>query len=136
MLAEIQQGTFDRLTADAGVSALVQAIHSGRAPQAADGQVNSPFPYLVISGVTAQPWDTKDTLGRNVIMQVDCYARTQSDLAFRAILDAVHMALHRQPLTVGALNWVDTQAENLIEGFEDDGKTRRAVMDFRVIVTA
>jgi hypothetical protein len=130
MMADALQAVHDKIAATGPLMAALAGLYSGRAPQAADANVNAPFPYVVISGVTAGPWNTKGEIGQEALVQVDLYARSQSDKAVYALAGMIRSALERQPLTLDG--WVDTVFVNAVPGFEDDGKTRRIILDFRV----
>lgn len=133
-LAALQQAIYARLTADATLSGLVQAVYIPKAPQAEDGQLTAPFPYVVVPQITATPQNTDTTRGANIVVQVDAYSRSQSDLEINRIGDALYNALHRVALAVTGATWVTTEHENSVTGWEDDGKTRRIISLYRVML--
>lgn len=111
-------------------------VWSPKAPQADDGELLGPFPYVVITQANESPWNTKGTRGLDALVQIDAYARATEmvsvENAIAALSHDVREALEWYPLTVANAHWVDTLLESTIPGWEDGGKTRRAVMLFRV----
>lgn len=129
----LRQALFTRLD-----TALSVDVWSPKAPQADDGELLGPFPYVVIVQANESPWNTKGTRGLDALVQIDAYARsTETDSAENIIGDLtaeVRESLEWYDLPVTGAHWVDTRLESIIPGWEDNGKTRRAVMLFRVIL--
>ena len=129
----LRQALFTRLDA-----ALSVAVWSPKAPQAADGELLGPFPYVVIVQANESPWNTRGTRGLDALVQIDAYARsTETNSAENVIADLtsdIREALEWYALPVTGAHWVDTRLESIMPGWEDNGKTRRAVMLFRVIL--
>ena len=127
----LRQGLFTRLD-----TALSVPVWSPKAPQADDGELLGPFPYVVIVQANESPWNTKGTRGIDALVQIDGYARTTAtdsaeDLA-TGLAANVREALERQALSVSGAIWQDTQLESTLYGWEDGGKTRRFVSLYRV----
>lgn len=131
--ANLRQALYNRLN-----SQLSCDVWSPKAPQSDDGELLGPFPYVVIVQANESPWSTKDTRGLDALVQIDAYARATSSVSVEnAIADVssrVREALEWYPLMVANAHWVDTRIEGITSGWEDGGKTRRAVMLFRVIL--
>ena len=131
--AALRQALFTKLDA-----ALSVDVWSPKAPQADDGELLGPFPYVVIVQGNESPWNTKSTRGLDALVQIDAYARsTATDSAENLIgglTSQVREALEWQPLSVTGAHHVTTELESIIPGWEDNGKTRRAVLLFRVIL--
>ena len=140
--AALRQALFTKLDADLSVD-----VWSPKAPQADDGELLTPFPFVVIVQANESPWNTKSTRGLDALVQIDAYARsTATDSAENIVADltaAIRKALEwydlNETLTwyappVAPFHWVDTRLESIIPGWEDNGKTRRAVLLFRVIL--
>lgn len=129
--ADIRQALYDRL---AGV--LDCDVWSPKAPQADDGELTGPFPYVVIVQANESPWNTKGSRGLDALVQIDGYARateTQSaEGAVTALSAQVRDAVEWYVLPVSG--HVTTEWESTIYGWEGDTKTRRFVSLFRVIV--
>ena len=131
--AALRQALYTKLDNDLSVP-----VWSPKAPQADDGELLGPFPYVVIVQANESPWNTKGTRGLEAVVQIDAYARTtandSAENLIAGLTSDVREALEHEPLTVASAHWVDTRLESIIPGWEDNGKTRRAVMLFRVIL--
>jgi hypothetical protein len=131
--AALQTAIVTRLGAYAAFSSKVQAIYSeSGVPQGADASDDSAFPYAVVGPFFQSPWDTDDTDGQSVRAQVHIYSRGKSDLVWRAICDAAYDALHKHDLVISGANTVDCLFIQQTSFSDPDGKTQRAVMEFRV----
>lgn len=131
-LGALQQALYDALTGDATLMALAQGVHIPKAPQYGESEVATPFPYVVIPQMTANPFDTKTSNGGNVLVQVDGYSRSQSDLQINDLQGRVYDVLHKGTLSITGATFVDCLHEQTIHGYEDDGRTRRFVSLYRV----
>ena len=129
----LRQALYTRLDA-----ALSVPVWSPKAPQADDGELLGPFPYVVIVQANESPWNTKGSRGLDALVQIDGYARsTPTASAEDLITDLaadVREALDRHPLSVAGATWVTTEMEGTSYGWEDGGKTRRFVSQYRVIL--
>ena len=129
----LRQALFTKLDADLSV-----AVWSPKAPQSDDGELLTPFPFVVIVQANESPWNTKGTRGLDALVQIDAYARsTETDSEENTIADLtadIRDALEWYPLPVTGAHWVTTELESIIPGWEDNGKTRRSVLLFRVIL--
>lgn len=129
--SDLRQALYDRLSAQLSVD-----VWSPIAPQADDGELAGPFPFVVIVQANENPWNTSGTRGLEAVVQIDAYARATSSTsvenAIAGLSSDVREALEWYELTVSGARWVDTRLESIIPGWEDGGKTRRAVMLFRV----
>ncbi len=131
-LDALQQALYDALTGDTTLMALAEAVYIPKAPQADDGELSGPFPYVVIPQMTANPFDTKTSNGGNVVVQVDGYSRSQSDLQINDLQGRVYDVLHKGTLSITGAAFTDCLHEQTINGYEDQGKTRRFVSLYRV----
>lgn len=131
--SDLRQALYTRLN-----SALDVPVWSPKAPQADDGEVLTPFPYVVIVQANESPWNTKSSRGLDAVVQIDGYARTTASASAEdligTLVSQIREAIERHPLTVAGAHWVTTELESIIPGWEDNGKTRRAVLLFRVIL--
>ena len=129
--AAVRQALYDRLT-----SVLSCDVWSPKAPQADDGELTGPFPYVVIVQANESPWNTKGSRGLDALVQIDGYARgteTQSaEGAVTSLSAQVREAIEWYDLPLPG--HVTTELESTIYGWEGDTKTRRFVSLFRVIV--
>jgi len=131
--AALRQALFTKLD-----TALSVPVWSPKAPQSDDGELLTPFPFVVIVQANESPWNTKSTRGLDALVQIDAYARsTAADSAenlIAGLTSDAREALERQALSVTGAHHVTTEFESAILGWEDNGKTRRAVLLFRVIL--
>jgi hypothetical protein len=131
--AALQQAVYTRLSGFSALTDLVQAIYSeSGAPQPSDAGDNSLFPYVIVGPFTGSPWDTDGTPGQTCIVKVNVYSRGKSDLEWRAIADQVYEALNRHDLSISGADTVDCLFQDMSSFPDPDGKTTRAVLDFRV----
>lgn len=135
--AELQQALFTQLN-NTALTNLLSSAHVGVAifsdvPDVDDGQPDADFPYVVIGNDTITPFDTKDNVGGNALVQVDAYSRSTSKLQIKTISDAIDARLRRQPLTMAGVTHITTELEsnNLIR--DQDGRTMRAIILYRVM---
>jgi hypothetical protein len=138
--AALQQAIYTRLN-DASVTGLLSTAYGQPAiftdvPQPADAGAANLFPYITYRVSTVAPFDTKDEPGGSAVVQVDCWHRLASDIALNALADAVDLRLRRQPLTISGVTWITTELESLSFSDDPDGKTKRALMLFRVLYMA
>lgn len=131
-LDKLQQAIYTKLTGNTALMALAEAVWSPKAPQQDDGELAGPFPYIVIPQMNASPFDTKTSNGGSVVVQVDGYLRSKSELDAHALQGRLYDALHKQPLSITGATWIDTLHEGTTYGYEDNGKTRRFVSLYRV----
>lgn len=136
-LTQLHQAIYDGLNVS-GVTSLLSAGHSGTpiytqsAPQVSDNASASLFPYITVSFIADDVFTDKDQAGHEALVQVDIWHRTSSELALKAIAQAAFDALHRVALP-GLTGHITTECENMEFSTDDDGITRRAMAEFRVI---
>lgn len=131
--AALRQALYTKLDTDLSVP-----VWSPKAPQSEDGELLGPFPYVVIVQANESPWNTKGSRGLDALVQIDAYARSTASSSAEDLITGlasdVREALEREALTVTGAHHVTTELESIIPGWEDGGKTRRAIMLFRVIL--
>lgn len=132
----LEAAIYDELTGNASLMAAIAAVWIPGAPQADDGELIGPFPYVVVPQITLTAWDTDDTLGAQAVAQVDSYARATPTASahanVRAVCDLVYGALNRASLTIAGANCVDCLHETTSYGWEEPGGTRRCVSLYRI----
>jgi hypothetical protein len=138
--AAIQSAVYSRLNNTSITSLLsnaygVSAIFTD-VPQADDSGSPGQFPYITIGNDTFAPYDTKDATGGNAVVQISIWSRVASDLQIKGIADAVYARMHRQPMTISGVTHITTEFESMTMIDDPDGKTRQAIMLFRVIYLA
>jgi hypothetical protein len=135
--AEIQQAVYDAVNVSAVTTLLTSAstetpIWTLGAPQVVDAEAAGNFPYITLAFLTDDGFTTKDDAGSEALIQVDVWHRTPSELAIKAIARQVFLALHRVTLA-GLTGHVTTECTDMEFMTEDDGITRRAMVEFRVV---
>ena len=133
-LETLQQAVYDRLSAVSAITDAVTGIYT-TAPQAAESEDDSAFPYLTIGPVATTPDDDKDQNAVNALFDVHIWSRSQSALTWRAIADDVYAALQRHDLSVTGANVIECRFDGGVE-FQDpeDLRTWHSVLTFRVLM--
>lgn len=136
--AALQQAIFTRLN-DASVTALLSTAYAPLStiftdvPQSADPEKESDFPIVVIGEGTITPYDTKDSVGGSALVQIDVWDRATSMLDLKAVCDAIDARLRRQALTISGATHITTELETVTFARDPDGKTKRALILYRVL---
>lgn len=136
--AALQQAIFTRLN-DSAVTSLLSTAYAPLpaiftdVPQSVDAEKESDFPFITIGADTITPFDDKDNPGGSAIVQVDIWSRAKSMLALKALADAVDARLRRQPLTITGVTHITTELDSSVFSRDPDGKTKRALLLYRVL---
>jgi hypothetical protein len=136
--AALQQAVFTRLN-DASVTALLSTAYAPLAaiftdvPQAIDAEKESQFPFITIGADTINPFDDKDSPGGSGIVQVDIWDRAASMLDLKSLADVVDARLRRQALTISGVTHITTELDSCVFTRDPDGKTKRALILYRVL---
>jgi hypothetical protein len=136
--AALQQAIYTRLN-DASVTALLSTAYAPLAaiftdvPQAIDAEKESNFPFITIGADTINAFDSKDDPGGNAIVQIDIWDRAKSMLDIKALVDVVDARLRRQPLAISGVTHITTEMDSMVISRDPDGKTKRALLLYRVL---
>jgi hypothetical protein len=136
--ATLQQAVYTQLN-NVALTALLTTSYAplvpifSDVPDAADGQPDNGFPYVIIGNDTITEFATKDKVGGNALVQVDAYSRSTSKLEIKTIADAVDARLRRQALTITGATHITTELESATITRDEDGRTMRALLIYRVI---
>ena len=98
------------------------------------GMPRENFPYVVIGDDTATAWDTDDTLGKEVTIQVHIWSRTAGFKETKAVMGEVYDILNRGALSKTGYNVVDCLCEFTETLRDPDGETRHGVMRFKLTI--
>lgn len=134
---QLIQAVYDGLNVTAVTSLLTTAyspmvaIFSADAPQVADAHAEGNFPFVSFLIVSDETLPTKELFGMNAVVQIDVWHRTASMKALTLVSKAVFDALNRQAMA-GITGHIDTVLEGADYTTEPDGKTKRAMLEFRV----
>jgi len=120
----LTQAIYDRLAGDGELGGMLADYNGSPAiftTEPAPG--DAVLPYIVTAGEVAQaPFDTKTSLGRNVLRDVRCYAPGEgSAVLVEAIAERVRFLLHRQPLSIAGFDWVISDVAGPIAADEGGG---------------
>lgn len=135
---DLQQAIYTRLN-DSSVTNLLSTYYSPLTaiftdvPQAADSELETAFPFITIGGDTINPFDSKDDLGGSAIVQVDVWDRAASMLDLKTLVDAIDTRLRRQPLSIAGVTHITTELDSCNFSRDPDGKTKRALILYRVL---
>lgn len=135
---DLQTAVYTRLN-DASVTALLSSTYAPLAaiftdvPQAADSELETAFPFITIGADTINPFDSKDDLGGSAIVQIDVWDRASSMLDLKAVVDAVDGRMRRQPLNIAGVTHITTELDSCVFSRDPDGKTKRALILYRVL---
>ncbi len=135
---DLQTAIYNMLT-DSSVTSLLSTSYSPLAaiftdvPQAADSELETAFPFITIGADTINPFDSKDDLGGSAIVQIDVWDRATSMLDLKAVVDAVDARLRRQDLSISGVTHITTELESCTFSRDPDGKTKRALILYRVL---
>ena len=133
---DLQQAIYTRLN-DSAVTGLLSTYYSPLVaiftdvPQAADSELETAFPFVTIGADTINPFDSKDDLGGSAVVQIDVWDRTMLDL--KTVVDAVDGRLRRQPLSISGVTHITTELDSCNFSRDPDGKTKRAIILYRVL---
>ena len=126
---------YDALIGETNVTDLVPAasIFSG----AVDPDTS--YPYIVISRVESEPWDTKDVEGQTFFVQINFYSRAGGIVEGVNIREAIYETLHRQTgITVPSGTVLIDIVHDTLSALElqTDGVTFEGVLRFKLTVQA
>lgn len=134
----LQQAVFNRLN-DSSLTGLLSTAYAPLpaiftdVPQAIDAEKESQFPFVTIGADVINPFDDKDHPGGNAIVQIDIWARASSMLNLKELADVVDARLRRQSLTISGATHITTELDSCVFTRDPDGKTKRALVLYRVM---
>jgi hypothetical protein len=123
-------GLITRLKATAGLTSIVGTRIYSIVPQQTE------FPYVRVA-ISAQPFDTKSSVGMTHLIRVQGFSRKQAYDEALNIRAQIVSALERQEsnITVSGFKLVKLDKRNLSDIItEDDGITRQSIVEFEAIV--
>ena len=126
-MGAITQAIYDRLVGDATLAGLLSTYGGNPAVFTTDpAPGDADLPYVVTAGaVSVAPFDTKTTLGRQVVRDVRCYAAAEgSAVTVEAIAERVRWLFHRRTLTVAGFSWIWAECSGPIGADEPDAYGR------------
>ena len=123
----LQKAIFECLTSDAGVSDLVAA----RIYDAVPGDTG--FPYLTLGEAQVEDWSAGETEGSEHWLSMNVFSRAGGRAEAKAIMGAVHAALHDAALMLEGFMLVNMRFQSAETRRESDGTTWRGTIRFRAV---
>tara|TARA_R110000868_G_scaffold40543_4_gene139806 strand:- start:13874 stop:14290 length:417 start_codon:yes stop_codon:yes gene_type:complete len=120
----LQKAIYACLCADTGVAALVTARIYDNVP----GDVS--FPYLTLGDAQVDDWGVE---GREHFLSLHAFSRAGGRAEAKAIMGAVHGALHDAGLTLEGFHLVNLRFQSAETRRESDGATWRGTIRFRAV---
>ena len=103
-------------------------------PYLPEGMPRNNFPYVVIGDDDTSAWDTDDTLGKEIDLNIDIWSRTAGFKQTKAIMGEIYDILNRGALTKTGYNIVDCLCTESQALRDPDGITRHGVMVFKLTI--
>lgn len=101
-------------------------------PQPTEPEDESLFPYVFIGEFVALAFDTKTSIGEEVLADIHVIHRGMSTGALRGIADGIKSILHRYNLPMAGTSYVNLVFDGSTGYTEADGKTKHVVQTYRV----
>ncbi len=123
----LQRAIYAHLAGDAALDALV----AGRIYDSVPGE--AAFPYVTLGDALVTAFDTGDTCGAEHRLALNVWSRAGGRSEAKAILGALHAALHDAPLTPEGHSLINLRFAEAETRREPDGTTWRGVIRFRAV---
>lgn len=130
METALQQALYTALT-DAGITRVYDEV-----PTPSTAEAAGDFPYVAIGEIDAVPFSTDTSIGGDFTVTLEHASRYPGTKEIKQRMAAVRAVLDQQELTVTGFHFVmcDWVSEEVLPVETDDGKTRRALQRFRVLL--
>ncbi|MGB1215398.1 MAG: DUF3168 domain-containing protein [Pikeienuella sp.] len=102
-------------------------------PDPADGQEETPYPYIVIGKIYPQIMDTNTTVGFDVTYRLHFYSRSDSLLEMKTMQAKACAILHRGGLAVEGFNTFQMDRIDTDPDRDPDG-TSHGICEYRALV--
>lgn len=99
-----------------------------------DVNEGQPYPYVTIGDPVSNPWDTKTSIGENIVFVLHTWSDYQGKGESYTIMNLIHEALSRPQTIGGGFIVVRFERESQSVFTDVDGITRHGVMNFRAYV--
>lgn len=123
----VQTAVYQKLSADAGLMALVTGVYDSVPQDAA-------FPYVTIGEDVHNAWDTFDSVGSDATITVHTWSVARGRKEVKEIQGAIYEALSRTVLTYSGYGIISIDFDGSQSFMDADGLTRHGVQTFRVLV--
>lgn len=125
---ELQKAIFSKLTADAGVLALL-----GGPRVYDDVPSRTEFPYMTFGQTTERDWSTSTDPGKEHTITLHAWSRGRGRKEADDILSASVAALHNQTLTLTGYRLINLQHQFSDARRDPDGETFHGLARFRAV---
>jgi hypothetical protein len=123
----LQKAIFARLSTDEGVTAQVAARIYDNVPG------DTGFPYLTLGEARVEDASAGDDEAHEHWLSLNAFSRSGGRAEAKAILGAVHSALHDAALTLDGFVLVNLRFQSAETRRESDGATWRGTIRFRAV---
>jgi len=123
----LQKAIFDCLTTDESVNSLVAARIYDTVPG------DTGFPYLTLGEAQVEDWSAGEAEGCEHWLSMNVFSRSGGRAEAKAIMGAVHAALHDAALTLDGFTLVNMRFQSAGTRRESDGTTWRGTIRFRAV---
>lgn len=123
----LQVAIYERLSNDATLGEMITGVYD-------DVEAGEEFPYIVIGDPTVTPFDTKTSIGENVVVDIHSWSRYDGKKESYDILNAALEAL-KEPLPLGNGFVMQRQGREQLQVITDiDGTTRHGILRVRFYI--
>ena len=126
----VQQAVYAALAGDGALMALVAGVHD-HPPEGA-----APFPYVLIGESTARDWSGAAAEGMELTLTLHAWSRYRGFREVKAILAAIHSALHDATLALAGQTLVNLRFDFAATMRDPDGLTTHGVARYRAVTQA
>lgn len=123
----LQKAIYTCLSAEPSIAALVATRIYDNAPGDAS------FPYLTLGEAQVDDWSAGDAEGAEHFLSLHAFSRAGGRAEAKAIMGAVHGALHDKGLTLEGFHLVNLRFQSAETRRESDGATWRGTIRFRAV---
>jgi hypothetical protein len=92
------------------------------------------YPYLIIGDDSFIPFDTDDTVGRDVIASVHIWDNYDGKKRIKEVMGEVDQILNRAELSIIGYDSINCVFDSSDQFLEPDGKTRHGVLTYRLLI--
>ena len=103
-------------------------------PYLPEGMPRENFPYIVIGDDSLTAWDTDETLGTQIEVELHVWSRSAGFKEAKTIMGEIYTLLHMETLTATGYKIVDSLCTFSDAMRDPDGETRHGVMRFLLTV--
>lgn len=128
----LQNAIYDKLDADAALSALIVGIYDNPS-QVTDPSDNDLFPFLTIGDTVLRPWDSDTETGTEATNTIHVWSRAGHFIEVKEIQQAVYNILHRGTMVISGAVFIASDYISQDAQRDQDAITIHGVQEFRII---